>query len=185
VAPYRAAPQRPVIPTLLLVLTGMAAALLAGCGFHLQGSSPLAEGNRRIFISTSDEMTPFAVELRHAIERSGGKVVSASSEAETVVRVRKDQSGRRILSVSARNTPQEYELFYEVEYTVDRAGKEILELQPLELIRNMSFDVTQVLAKDREETILREAMAKDLALLVMRRLDSLPTPVASGGAGER
>ena len=39
----------------------------------------------------------------------------------------RDRSGRRVLSVSARNTPQEYEIFYEVEYSVDRGGKEVLE----------------------------------------------------------
>jgi LPS-assembly lipoprotein len=153
---------------------------LAGCGFHLQGSTPLPEGTRKLYIAASDELTPFAVELRHAIERAGGTLAPTSKEADTVVRVQKDVSGRRILSVSARNTPQEYELFYEVQYTVDRAGKEVLELQPLEMIRNMSFEETQVLAKDREETILREAMAKDLALLVMRRLESLPPAPAAG-----
>ena len=72
-----------------------------------------------------------------------------------------------------RNTPQEYEIFYIVEYSVERAGKEVLEVQPLEMLRNMSFDDAQLLAKDREEAILREAMARDLALLVVRRLESL------------
>jgi outer membrane lipopolysaccharide assembly protein LptE/RlpB len=56
---------------------------------------------------------------------------------------------------------------------VDRGGKEVLELQPLEMIRNLSFDETQLLAKDREEAIIREAMARDLAVLVTRRLESL------------
>jgi len=78
-----------------------------------------------------------------------------------------------VLSVSASNTPQEYEIFYTVEYSVDRGGREVLELQPLEMIRNLSFDETQLLAKDREEVIIREAMARDLAGLVTRRLESL------------
>jgi LPS-assembly lipoprotein len=78
-----------------------------------------------------------------------------------------------VLSVSARNTPQEYEIFYNIEYSVERGGKEVLEMQPLEMTRNLSFDETQLLAKDREEAIIREAMARDLALLVTRRLESL------------
>jgi LPS-assembly lipoprotein len=90
-----------------------------------------------------------------------------------VVRIQRDRSGRRVLSVSARNTPQEYEIFYSIEYSVDRGGREVLETQPLEMIRNLSFDETQLLAKDREEAIVREAMAKDLAMLVTRRLESL------------
>jgi LPS-assembly lipoprotein len=155
---------------LLLVAATLA---LAGCGFHLQGASPLPEGNRKVRIVTADEVTPFAVELRRAIERSGGTVVATTAEADTVLRILRDRSGRRVLSVSASNTPQEYEIFYFVEFSVERAGKEVLEMQPLEMLRNMSFDDAQLLAKDREEAILREAMARDLALLVVRRLESL------------
>ena len=151
----------------------VAAFLLAGCGFHLQGSGSLPEGTRKVYVVTADQVTPFAVELRRAIERSGGQLSNTSAEADTVVRIRRDRSGRRVLSVSARNTPQEYEIFYSVEYSVERGGKEVLEMQPLEMIRNLSFDEAQLLAKDREETIIREAMAKDLAMLVTRRLESL------------
>ena len=90
-----------------------------------------------------------------------------------MVRIQRDRSGRRVLSVSARNTPQEYEIFYSVEYSVDRGGKEVLETQPLELMRNLSFDETQLLAKDREEAIAARGDGADLAMLVMRRLESL------------
>jgi LPS-assembly lipoprotein len=155
------------------LLLACATLALAGCGFHLQGANPLPEGSRKVRIVTADEVTPFAVELRRAIERSGGTVVATTAEAETVLRIQRDRSGRRVLSVSASNTPQEYEIFYIVEYSVQRAGKEVLEAQPLELLRTMSFDDAQLLAKDREEAILREAMARDLAMLVVRRLEAL------------
>jgi len=147
--------------------------LLAGCGFHLQGSGALPETSRKVRIVASDEVTPFAVELRRAIERSGGSITDTTAEADTVIRIRRDRSGRRVLSVSARNTPQEYEIFYAIEYSVERGGSEVLETQPLELARTMSFEQSQLLAKDREEAILREAMARDLAMLVTRRLESL------------
>jgi LPS-assembly lipoprotein len=155
-------------------LTLLAVVLLSsGCGFHLQGNGSLPEGARKIYVVTADEVTPFAVELRRAIERAGGEMTNTSAAADTVVRIQRDRSGRRVLSVSGRNTPQEYEIFYSIEYSVDRGGKEVLETQPLEMIRNLSFDEAQLLAKDREETVVREAMAKDLAMLVTRRLESL------------
>jgi LPS-assembly lipoprotein len=161
----------------------MTATTLAGCGFHLQGASRLPDESRRVYIATSDELTPFAVELRRAIERSGGSIASGSAGADLVVRIENDRSGRRVLSVSARNTPQEYEVYYNVEYTVDRDGRQVVERQPLEVVRNLSFDQAQLLAKDREEAILRDAMARDLAMLVVRRLESLtevfPAPARS------
>jgi LPS-assembly lipoprotein len=78
-----------------------------------------------------------------------------------------------VLSVSARNTPQEFEVFYDVEYSIDRAGQEAVPSQTLRLTRTFSFDESELLAKDREEDILREAMARDIATLVVRRLGSL------------
>ena len=45
--------------------------------------------------------------------------------------------------------------------------------QEIELTRTYSFSESDLLAKDREETILREALARDLADLVVRRLASL------------
>ncbi len=176
---------RPVTSRLrswVVALGALAVVAMNGCGFHLQGAGVLPEGARRVYIATSDELTPFAVELRRVIERSGGTIVQGSSAAETVVRIQHDRSGRRVLSVSARNTPQEYEVFYNVEYTVDRGGRQVVEAQPLELIRNLSFEEQELLAKDREEMILREAMARDLAMLVVRRLESLPAgPAPAAG----
>lgn len=156
-----------------ITCVALAAAALTGCGFHLQGVGQLPEDARRVHVLTPDELTPFAVELRRAIERSGGHIAGNSAAADVVLRIERDRSGRRVLSVSARNTPQEYEIYYNVEYTVERGGQQLIERQPLELIRNLSFDQSQVLAKDREEAILRDAMARDLAMLVVRRLESL------------
>ena len=45
--------------------------------------------------------------------------------------------------------------------------------QVLELTRSFGFDEADLLAKDREEDILREAMARDIAGLIVRRLGSL------------
>jgi len=152
---------------------GLVALLLAGCGFHLQGYVTLPQGLSSVYIATSDELTPFAGALKQSIQRSGAAVANSASEADTVLRITKDRHGRRVLSVSSRNTPQEYEIYYEVEYAIDRAGKEVVTAQPLELTRNFSFEESQLLAKDREEEVLRDAMAQDLANLVLRRLEAL------------
>ena len=156
-----------------LLVGGLSALVLAGCGFHLQGSVAMPDGVRSVFISTSDELTPFGVALRQSIERSGATIAPSAATADTVLRITRDRTGRRVLSVSSRNTPQEYELFYAVEFSIDRAGKEVVQSQPLELTRNFSFTEPQLLAKDREQDVLRDAMAQDLANLVARRLASL------------
>jgi LPS-assembly lipoprotein len=149
-------------------------ALLAGCGFHLQGKAdPLPEDLGRVYVSTRDDLTAFAVELRRSLDRNGVQMAPSAGEADAVIRVRVDRSNRRVLAVSARNTPTEFELQYVVEYSVERGGEEVVPAQRLELTRNFSFDQSELLAKGHEEDILREAMARDLADLVLRRLATL------------
>ena len=158
----------------LLRLVGLSfALLLAGCGFHLQGAVTLPDGVHSVYVVASDELTPFVLSLKQTLQRSGATLATASSSADAVLRITKDRTGRKVLSVSARNTPQEFEVYYQVEYSIDRAGKEVVPSQPLELTRNFSFEESQILAKDREEDVLRDAMAQDLASLVVRRLESL------------
>ena len=151
----------------------LVAILLSACGFHLQGSAELPVEVRRVYVATADELTPLAVELREALSRNGATLAPVASAADAVVRVSRDRTGRRVLSVSARNTPEEFEVFYAVDYSIDRGGQEVVPSQTLELTRSFSFDEADLLAKDREENILREAMARDIAGLIVRRLGSL------------
>jgi LPS-assembly lipoprotein len=150
-------------------------ALLAGCGFHLQGSAGLPQGVQAVYLSVPDDLSPVAVELRHGLRRAGATLAPGSSQADAVIRVIEDRSGRRVLAVSARNTPTEFEIFYVLEYAIDRTGQPAMPSQRYELTRSLSFDESLLLAKDHEEEILREALARDLADLVLRRLESLPS----------
>ena len=163
------------VATTIARLLALALTLLAaGCGFRLQGAATLPPTLDSVYVAVPDTLSSFAVELDRALERAGAQRAASPGEAEAVIRVRMDRSGRRVLSVSARNTPQEFEIFYRVEYAIERGGSEVVAPQRLELTRNFSFDESQLLAKDREQEILRDAMARDLADLVLRRLESLP-----------
>ncbi len=49
----------------------------------------------------------------------------------------------------------------------------MLPSQKVEITRDFSFNETKLLAKENEEAILREGMARDLVAIVMRRLSSI------------
>lgn len=125
------------------------------------------------YIETEDRYTDFNRALRDSLLASGARLARRASDATATVRILHDESGQRVLSVSARNTPEEYEVFYAVEYSVSNESGELIPPQKLELTRDYSYDATAVLAKQREQAILREALARDLAALVVRRLASL------------
>jgi LPS-assembly lipoprotein len=149
------------------------AVLLAGCGYRLQGSTKLSPVMTTTYIETDDRYTDFNRALRESLEASGARVVNNKDEATAIVRIIKDESGQRVLTVSGRNTPEEYEVFYSIEYAVDTHTEELIPPQRVELTRDYSYDETAVLAKQKEQMVLREALARDLAGLVVRRLASL------------
>jgi LPS-assembly lipoprotein len=87
--------------------------------------------------------------------------------------VHEDELTERILSVSAQNIPTEYELTYKVKFSVVSEGKTLIDNEEISATRDISFDEAQLLAKEREQEILRAALARDLVALVMRRLAAL------------
>jgi LPS-assembly lipoprotein len=148
-------------------------AALSACGFHLQGHKPLPEVRRVAYVQAKDRQSDFVQDLRKELLSSGARLTTTSEEATAVVHVVNDDFTRRVLSVSASDQPAEYELTYTVRFSVSTADKELLAVQEVSGVRDYTFDETILLAKENEEAILREALAHDLADVVMRRLANL------------
>ena len=152
----------------------LAAVLLTGCGFHLQGRTTLPAVVREPFVEAPDRQSDFVQYLRHALLSNGAQLTPEKEKASAVVSILRDSVARRVLSVSATNQPNQYEVTYTVGFSVSApGGKELLAPQELSATRTYSFDERLLLAKNHEEQILRQDMARDLADMVMRRLASL------------
>ena len=143
------------------------------CGFHLQGRVPLPAALATTRVVADDDQTDFVQGLRRALLTSGSKLTDSSERATAAVRVHKDEVTQKILSVSAKNIPREYEVTYTVEFSVEGTSGELLPSQKVSVTRDYSFDETKLLAKENEEAILREGMARDLVAIVMRRLSAI------------
>ena len=151
----------------------LVASLAAGCGFHLQGRQPLPEAFEYTYIDAKDEQTDFVQDLRKALIASGSNVIRTKGSSGATISVHEDELTERVLSVSASNIPTEYELTYKVEFSVNSGGKTLIEHEEISATRDISFDEAQLLAKEREQEILREGLARDLVALVMRRIAAL------------
>ncbi|MCU0976571.1 MAG: LPS assembly lipoprotein LptE [Steroidobacteraceae bacterium] len=156
--------------TMLRAAVATLALALAGCGFQLRGTAELSPRMATPYVDVPDRYTPFNAALESALRASGATPSRSREAASAVVRIHRDEVGRHVLSVTAQNTPAEYEVYYTVEYSVSANGEELLPPQSLTLTREYSYDETEVLAKQHEERLIREALARDLAGLVLRRL---------------
>jgi len=154
----------------LLLLVALAA---SSCGWRLQGIERLPSAMSVTYVDAADRYSEFNRALRESLNAAGAQLVNDSSQARAIIRVRRDESGQRVLSVSARNRPEEYEVYYIVEYSVEGVSGELLEVQMLERKRDYSYDEAALLAKQREQAVLTQALARELAGLVLRRLAAL------------
>jgi len=154
---------------------------VAGCGFQLAGSARLPAGMQTTYLASDAPRSEFYANLSDALRRRGLDLVSSRADAGAMLSISEDATGTNILSVSARNLPREYEVWYRVTFSLEADGQSLITDEPLLVRRNYTYDETQVLGKEREEQMLRRALAEELARQVMRLIEaaavSNPSPV--------
>jgi LPS-assembly lipoprotein len=156
--------------------------VFSGCGFHLQGAGSLPPAMGKTYVATRSAHSDFLLALTDTLRQRGAEVLRAPDDSAAVLEIAADETGQRVLSVSARNIPREYEVFYSVTFSLKVAGKNVVDHETLVVTRSYTFDETQVLAKSAEQEVLRRALAEDLARRVMRRIESAGTAPAAAPA---
>jgi LPS-assembly lipoprotein len=150
------------------------AGLISGCGFRLQGSVPLPATLAVVRIDAADPQSDFYFGLRKSLMAAGTRIDDdRSNDSAAVIHISTDSAAERILTVSTRNVPTEYELTYTLKFSVSSMGRELIAAEEHRLVRDYSYSESALLAKEREKSILSEALANDLVSVVMRRLSSL------------
>lgn len=147
--------------------------LVSGCGFQMKGESSIPAEMERTYISAADEYSIFYRELKQQLQINGVQIVESPTEATATLSILFDKTDQRVLSVSARNTPTEYEVFYSIQYSLDSGEKNLQPAQFVTLTQDYTYDENLVLGKAHEEQVLREAIVEDLVRTVLRQLGSL------------
>ena len=128
---------------------------------------------QRTYLDPVDKHSLFHRELRLQLQAAGVELVDTPDNSTAILSIRIDDTDQRVLSVSGRNVPTEYEVYYTVEYSIASGEKVLLPPQDLTLTRDYTYDTTKVLGKSREESVLREAVVKDLVRIVLKQISSL------------
>jgi LPS-assembly lipoprotein len=139
----------------------------------MQDVSSVPSEMERTYIAAGDEYSIFYRELKLMLQASGVQIVDSPTEATAILSIHFDKTDQRVLSVSARNTPTEYEVYYSIEYSLDSGETNLQPRQLITLTRDYTYDETLVLGKSHEEQVLREAIVNDLVRTVLRQLGSL------------
>ena len=147
------------------------AATLTGCGFHLRGAGSSNLPYKTMHIALPDT-ADVNIWLQRYINASGStEIVTDPKAAEAIFQQLGDSRQKTILSVNAQGRVREFRL--QLNYTfrvVNQQGQVLVAPNEINLSRDISFDDSNILAKDLEENLLWRDMNSDLVNQIMRRL---------------
>ena len=144
------------------------ALLLASCGFHLRGQEEFPFES----IAISPAGTPLAAALKRSIESgSEARVVDKPTKSSWRLEILSAVNDRVILSLDATGQVREYQLRYKVAFRLlDDKGEVRIPRSELFLTRLLSYDISEILAKESEAVLLNNDMQNDAVDQIIRRL---------------
>jgi LPS-assembly lipoprotein len=155
---------------LRVVFIVLLAAIIAGCGFKLRGSS--ANLPYKSMYIALPETADVRIWLQRYIRSSGAtEIVDNAKDAEAVFQQLGDSRIKTILTVNTQGRVTEYRLQLNYSFrVVDAKGRELVGANEISLSRDITYSDSNVLAKDLEEGLLWRDMNNDLVNQIMRRL---------------
>lgn len=148
---------------------------LAGCGFQLRGTANVPFETVYIPGATGG----IALDLKRNIEAgTRAKVVNDPKTADAIVQFTEETRQKEILSLTGTGRVREYQLRYRVGFRVhDGKGADYVPQSTIQLTRDITFNDSDVLAKENEEGLLYRDMQLDMVQQLMRRLAAASKPV--------
>jgi LPS-assembly lipoprotein len=139
------------LSTLALIL------IISACGFQLRGDIQANFDS----ISISGGTTKFNKTLKRKF-RQAGIAIKNPSEAEKIVEIIKNNFTKTILTLTGSGTVSEYQLDYEVTYRFKNKNTQWNDPIKIDATRIYTYDDSNILAKDAEESRLVSGMEDQL-----------------------
>lgn len=152
----------------------LVALVLAGCGFQLRGTANLPFDT----IVIPGAGGGIALDLKRNIQSgTNAKVVDDLKAAQAVLQFLEESRLKEILSLTATGRVREYRLVYRVGFRVhDGKGGDFVAPNTIRLTRDVTFNDSDILAKEAEEGLLFRDMQFDMVQQVMRVLAAAQPP---------
>jgi LPS-assembly lipoprotein len=149
----------------------LAAALLlvlAGCGFELRGTADVPFET----VYLPNPTGGIQLDLKRNIQAgTRAKVVDQPKEAQAIMQFTEELRQKEILSLTSTGRVREFRLRYRVSFRVhDGKGGDYVPQNTIQLFRDISFNDSDILAKETEEQLLFRDMQVDMVQQIMRRL---------------
>lgn len=160
-----------------VALTPFVLLLAAGCGFRLRGTADVPFTTLYVPNAT----TGLALDLkRNVLAGTSARVVDDPKAAEAVLVFLEEAREKEILSLTGAGRVREFQLRYRVTFRVhDGKGANYVAQNTIQLVRDVTFSDSAILAKEAEEQLLFRDMQSDMVQQIMRRLAAAKPPTAA------
>lgn len=158
----------------------MLAVFMAGCGFHLRGTFSGQLPYKNLYVSLPENSDIGILLRRYVASLPTTKLADSAADADAIFTQLGDRREKTILSVNSQGQVREYRL--QATYTfriVDNKGRELVPVNEINLMRDITFNDSAILAKDQEEVLLWRDINVDLVSQILRRL-SIVKPKVPG-----
>jgi LPS-assembly lipoprotein len=152
----------------------MAIALLAGCGYQLRGSASLPEAMAVTYIKGLRPYSALVEDFAHALRTRNATITMDPAEASAILNITGNDTEKLVQSVDTAGNVLEYEIRQTIRFSVigpDR--RDLLSEQSISLSRDFLYTSADVLAKVREEKLVRRTLQESLVNLAVLRIASL------------
>ena len=157
------------------IVAAVLCAALCGCGFHLRDQATLPF--KTLYVPGS---SPLVVELkRNIVAGTHSKLTNSERDAQAVFSFTHEAREKVILSFTTAGLVREFQLRYRVGFRLyDLEGRNYIPPNEIQLTRDVSFNESQILAKESEEALLYADMRSDMVQQIIRRLVAARVPTA-------
>ena len=154
-----------------------AAWLAAACGFHLRGD--VAYAFPTIFVD-SPAPQPIVAELKRMLDASSStRLVDSAKDAAVTLDIVNVVDDKGVLSLSSGGRVREYALAKRVSFRLsDKDGRDWIPAGEIVIRRSYTFNESEVLAREAEETRVLRDMQTDAVQQIVRRLQAARKPIA-------
>ncbi|MBE8168297.1 MAG: hypothetical protein HAW66_08020 [Shewanella sp.] len=153
------------------VIMALVISLSTGCGFKLQGSYSIPDELKTLSLSSQDKYGELTHLVRERLRLNSINLVESNDKTPRLKLI-KDSLDRTTLSLYPTGNVAEYELIYQVEFTVSFPDQEAMPFQAL-IRRDYLDDPRTALAKSREMALLVKEMRLQAADKIIQTLAAI------------
>ena len=154
------------------VLAALFTCMASACGFQLRGAQTLPV--EKIYLALPVN-SPVGAEITRLLRGStNARVVTDRKDAQAIFELLGENREREVVAINSQGRASEYQIRLRARFRVlDSRGNELIPSTELLTRRDISFNESDLLAKESEESLLYRDMQSDLVRQMVNRLQAM------------